>query len=83
MPIADVLWRGPPAQARPASLEQPAGEVPGRLYRQGNVARVGLYENDMATLMYDDRPELLPLFAELGRYLSRSDVLRLIWSADH
>ena len=44
------------------------------LYRQGNFARVGLYENDIATLMYDYRPDLLPLFEELGRYLSVSDV---------
>ena len=44
------------------------------LYRQGNFARVGLYENDIATLMYDYRPDLLPLFEELGRYLSMSDV---------
>jgi hypothetical protein len=44
------------------------------LYRQGNFARVGLYENDIATLMYDYQPDLLPLFEELGLYLSMSDV---------
>src|SRR5215510_14667828 len=44
------------------------------LYRQGNFARVGLYENDIATLMYDYQPALLPLFEELGRYLSMSDI---------
>jgi|RhiMetdeSRZDD1v2_1073273.scaffolds.fasta_scaffold119484_3 hypothetical protein len=44
------------------------------LYRQGNFARVGLYENDIATLMYDYQPDLLALFAELGRYLSMSDI---------
>jgi hypothetical protein len=44
------------------------------LYRQGNFARVGLYENDIATLMYNYRPDLRPLFTELTRYLSGSDV---------
>src|SRR4029434_200449 len=44
------------------------------LYRQGNFARVGLYENDIATLMHDYQPDLLALFAELGRYLSMSDI---------
>jgi hypothetical protein len=44
------------------------------LYRQGNFTRVGLYENDIATLMYDYQPDLLPLFEELGLYLSISDV---------
>ena len=44
------------------------------LYRQGNFARVGLYENDIATLMYDYQPDLLPLFEKLERYLSMSDV---------
>jgi hypothetical protein len=44
------------------------------LYRQGNFARVGLYENDIATLMYDYQPDMLPLFEELGRYLNMSDV---------
>jgi hypothetical protein len=47
------------------------------LYRQGNFARVGLYENDIATLMYDYRPDLPPLFTELTRYLSGSDVATL------
>jgi len=47
------------------------------LYRQGNFPRVGLYENDIATLMYDYQPDILPLFEELGRYLSMSDVAGL------
>src|SRR4029077_20487221 len=33
------------------------------LYRQGNFARVGLYENDIATLLHDYRPALEPLLA--------------------
>ena len=47
------------------------------LYRQGNFARVGLYENDIATLMHDYRPDLGPLFEELEPYLSASDIATL------
>ena len=45
------------------------------LYRQGNFARVGLYENDIATLIYDYRPELEPLFKELAHHLSETDLV--------
>jgi hypothetical protein len=44
------------------------------LYRQGNFARVGLYENDVATLMQAYRPPLEPLFAELTGHLSPDDL---------
>lgn len=47
------------------------------LYRQGNFARVGLYENDIATLMHDYQPALPPLFEELACHLSASDVTSL------
>lgn len=47
------------------------------LYRQGNFTRVGLYENDIATLMHDYHPDLGPLFDELARHLSDSDVASL------
>jgi len=47
------------------------------LYRQGNFTRVGLYENDIATLMHDYRPDLSPLFAELEPHLSASDIATL------
>ncbi len=40
------------------------------LYRQGNFAPVGLYENDLATLMHTYQPDLEPLFADLGSQLS-------------
>jgi len=43
------------------------------LYRQGNFARVGLYENDIATLIYYYQPDLEPLFEELTPYLSQTD----------
>lgn len=47
------------------------------LYRQGNFARVGLYENDIATLMHGYQPDLAPLFEELACHLSASDVTSL------
>lgn len=44
------------------------------LYRQGNFARVGIYESDIATLLHDYRPPLEPLFDELSRHLRESDL---------
>jgi hypothetical protein len=44
------------------------------LYRMGNFARVGLYENDIATLLHDHRPDLAPLFEELAHHLSAADL---------
>lgn len=44
------------------------------LYRQGNFARVGLYENDIATLLQAYRPPLEPLFTELTPHLSPTDL---------
>jgi hypothetical protein len=45
------------------------------LYRQGNFARVGLYENDVATLIYSYQPEIEPLLEELTHHLSESDMV--------
>lgn len=47
------------------------------LYRQGNFARVGLYENDIATLLHDYRSNLEPLFEELTAYVSETDLISL------
>jgi len=44
------------------------------LYRQGNFARVALYEGDIATLMHDYRPPIEPLFEELKEHLSTTDL---------
>jgi len=44
------------------------------LYRQGNFARVGICENDIATLVYSYRPQLEPLFEELAHHLSDTDL---------
>lgn len=44
------------------------------LYRQGDFSRVGLYENDVATLIQAYRPSLEPLLSELSDYLSPTDL---------
>jgi predicted nucleotidyltransferase len=44
------------------------------LYRQGNFARVALYESDISTLMHDYRPPIEPLFEELQPHLSATDL---------
>lgn len=44
------------------------------LYRQGNFARVALYEGDISTLMHDYRPPAEPLFEELKDHLSATDL---------
>lgn len=44
------------------------------LYRQGNFAKVGIYENDVATLMYAYRPEMDRLLKELSRFLDPHDL---------
>jgi len=43
------------------------------LYRQGDFTRVGLYENDVATLLQAHNPPIEPLLDELSLYLSESD----------
>ena len=45
------------------------------LYRQGNFARVGIYENDIATLIHYYQPQLEPLFAELAPHLTDTDLV--------
>jgi hypothetical protein len=44
------------------------------LYRQANFARVGLYENDVATLLQAYRPRVEPLLAELARHLGATEL---------
>ena len=44
------------------------------LYRQGNFARVGIYENDIATLLHDYEPDVNTLLSELSNFLSESDL---------
>ncbi|HET6889794.1 MAG TPA: hypothetical protein VFH31_01725, partial [Pyrinomonadaceae bacterium] len=44
------------------------------LYREGNFTRVGLYENDIATLLQVHNPSLNPLIDKLASYLTESDL---------
>jgi hypothetical protein len=44
------------------------------LYRQGSFSRVGIYENDIATLLHDYPVKVKELQEELSRYLSTSDM---------
>jgi len=47
------------------------------LYRQGNFARVGIYENDIATLLNAYRPSLEPLFKELAPHVNETDLVAI------
>ncbi len=47
------------------------------LYRQFDFTRVGLYENDIATLIQNYQPALDPLVNELALYLSQSDLAEI------
>ena len=44
------------------------------LYRQGSFERVGIYENDIATLMNAFNPKMEPLFTELKNHLNETDM---------
>jgi len=43
------------------------------LYRQGDFARVGLYENDIATLLHYYQPDMSALLDKLHAYLNDND----------
>ncbi|MFV9504528.1 MAG: hypothetical protein AB4911_08165 [Oscillochloridaceae bacterium umkhey_bin13] len=43
------------------------------LYRQGDFARVGLYENDIATLMFYHQPDMAAISTELAAFVSAQD----------
>lgn len=45
------------------------------LYRQGSFERVGIYENDIATLINAFNPSMPPLFTELGKHLNETDMI--------
>lgn len=47
------------------------------LYRQGNFARVGIYENDVAILLHDYQPDISPLLRELSQYVNESDMAEI------
>jgi hypothetical protein len=43
------------------------------LYRQGNFARVGIYENDVSTLLHYYQPDMPSLLSELSKYVNETD----------
>jgi predicted nucleotidyltransferase len=47
------------------------------LYRQGNFARVGIYENDVATLLHYYQPDMAKLLAELSKHVNKSDLAEI------
>lgn len=47
------------------------------LYRQGSFERVGIYENDIATLLNAYQPKREPLMAELQKHLNETDMSEL------
>ena len=47
------------------------------LYRQGNFARVGIYENDIATLLHDYQPDMPALLNELSKYVNQNDLAEI------
>jgi hypothetical protein len=47
------------------------------LYRQGNFARVGIYENDIATLLHDYQPDVSLLLSELSQYVNERDLAEI------
>jgi len=47
------------------------------LYRQGNFTRVGLAENDIATLIHIHKPALQPILDVLENYLSTTDMVQV------
>lgn len=44
------------------------------LYRQGSFERVGIYENDLASLIYAYNPNIEALLKELSGHLNDSDM---------
>ena len=47
------------------------------LYRQGNFSRIGLYENDVTTLIHTHNVPVEPLLDELKLYLNDSDMVQI------
>jgi hypothetical protein len=47
------------------------------LYRQGNFARVGIYENDIATLLHDYQTDMPALLNELSNHVNENDLIEI------
>ena len=86
-PLFDEVRKRYTAMQRFVEQEIPCATVEGlillklyalpSLYRQGNFTRVGLYENDVATLLHAHHPPIEPLLDELSLYLSDGDVTQV------
>ena len=86
-PLFDEVRKRYTAMQRFVEQEIPCATVEGlillklyalpSLYRQGNFTRVGLYENDVATLLHAHNPPIEPLLDELSLYLSENDMTQV------
>jgi hypothetical protein len=47
------------------------------LYQQGNFARVGIYENDIATLIHYYKPNVDALLSELSKHVDEKDLAEI------
>lgn len=47
------------------------------VYRQGNFARVGIYENDIATLLHYYQPNVNSLVSEISKYVDEKDLAEI------
>ncbi|WKZ42487.1 MAG: hypothetical protein QY302_10320 [Anaerolineales bacterium] len=47
------------------------------LYRQGNFARVGIYENDIATLLHYYKADTSSLLSELSKFMNATDLAEI------
>lgn len=47
------------------------------LYKQGNFARVGIYENDIATLLHYYQPSMASLLNELSRHVNGNELAEI------
>ena len=47
------------------------------LYRQGNFARVGIYENDIATLLHYYQSDIPSLLGEVANYVDENDLTEI------
>jgi hypothetical protein len=47
------------------------------LYQQGNFARVGIYENDIATLLHYYQPNMDSLLSELSKHVDEKDLAEI------
>lgn len=83
-PLFGLVQRRFAEPRRFAGMELPCATVEGllllklfalpSLYRQGDFNRIGLYENDIATLLRAYPPDLGKLIGELSRHLSDTDL---------